>query len=59
MVQGEPKKLQDPDTVNRIRASLFAGIRSAFLWHQCGGRRWQLLFNRNGYHAFARGLINA
>ena len=47
MVSGEPQQLANNDTANRIRALLLAGIRSAVLWHQTGGRRWQLLFSRS------------
>lgn len=47
MVSGEPVHLQNPDNVNRIRALLLSGIRSAMLWRQTGGRRRQLLFSRH------------
>jgi len=47
MVSGEPQKLSNSDNANRIRALLLAGIRSAVLWHQTGGRRWQLVFSRS------------
>lgn len=47
MVSGEPQQLANNDTANRIRALLLAGIRSAVLWYQTGGRRWQLIFNRS------------
>ena len=57
IVQGSSERLQDPETVNRVRTALFAGIRSAYLWHQRGGRKWQLLFNRKGYVAVARQII--
>lgn len=43
-VRGEPRHLQDAATAARIRASLFAGVRAAHLWHHLGGRRWHLLF---------------
>ncbi|MCG8428793.1 MAG: high frequency lysogenization protein HflD [Chromatiales bacterium] len=46
MVQGEPVHLQNPDNVHRIRALLLAGIRSAILWRQCGGNRFQILLGR-------------
>ncbi|MGD8236307.1 MAG: high frequency lysogenization protein HflD [Chromatiales bacterium] len=46
MVKGQPLFLQNPDTQNRIRALLLAGIRSAVLWKQLGGSRLQLLFSR-------------
>jgi high frequency lysogenization protein len=45
-VQGKIDNLKDKDIANRIRALLLAGIRSAVLWHQLGGRRWHLVFYR-------------
>ncbi|MDX1805055.1 MAG: high frequency lysogenization protein HflD [Alcanivorax sp.] len=45
-VRGEPAHLQDEDKAARIRALFLAGVRAAFFWHQLGGRRWQLLFQR-------------
>ena len=45
-VLGKVEHLKHDLTVNRIRALLLAGIRSAVLWHQLGGRRWQLIFYR-------------
>ena len=56
MVQGSQGRLSSPETVNRVRAALFAGIRSAFLWHQIGGRRWHLLFQRRQYQNMAARL---
>ncbi len=47
MVNGEPLHLQNPDNQNRIRALLLAGVRSAMLWHQLGGRRRHILFGRS------------
>ena len=49
MVSGEPANLANPVLANKIRALLLAGIRSAVLWRQTGGRRWQLLFQRSKY----------
>ena len=57
MVNGEPVYLQNPDNVNKIRSLLLAGIRSAILWRQTGGRRRQLLFNRNVYLSQAKQLL--
>lgn len=55
MVSGESVYLQNPDNVNRIRALLLSGIRSAMLWRQIGGRRRQLLFGRERVvHALER-----
>jgi high frequency lysogenization protein len=45
-VMGEMTYLQQPRIANQIRALLLAGIRSATLWRQMGGSRWQLLLNR-------------
>lgn len=58
MVQGDPLHLQNPDNVNRIRALLLAGIRSAILWRQCGGGRFQVIFNRKKLAAEARRLLH-
>ena len=46
MVNGEHGHLSNPQIAAKVRAVLFAGIRSAFLWRQLGGNRWQLLFSR-------------
>ena len=46
MVNGVPDYLSRPDVANKIRACLLAGIRSAMLWKQCGGRRWKFLLFR-------------
>ena len=51
MVNGEQKHLSRPDIANKIRACLLAGIRSAILWKQCGGKRWKFLFFRNKIRA--------
>jgi len=45
-VQGDVRYLQQPDTAALIRALLLSGIRSARLWRQLGGHRWQLIFSR-------------
>ncbi|OPX54126.1 high frequency lysogenization protein [Oceanospirillum multiglobuliferum] len=45
-VQGEPNILRQAGNADKVRALLFAGIRSGILWHQLGGRRWKLLIMR-------------
>lgn len=45
-VQGKMDYLQNDYVANRVRALLLAGIRSAVLWQQLGGRRWKLIFYR-------------
>lgn len=49
-VQGKVDNLRDEQVANRIRALLLAGIRSAVLWYQLGGRRWRLLVYRKRVH---------
>lgn len=46
VVQGDPSLLQTRMMPERVRAILLAGIRFALLWHQQGGRRWKLVFQR-------------
>jgi len=45
-VNGERRFLENPNNADKIRALLLAGIRSAVLWRQKGGRRLQLIFSR-------------
>jgi high frequency lysogenization protein len=45
-VQGDMHHLQQANNASKIRALLLAGIRSARLWRQLGGHRWQLVFSR-------------
>lgn len=45
-VSGSAQHLQNQQNADIIRALLLAGIRSAFLWRQLGGRRWKLLIQR-------------
>jgi high frequency lysogenization protein len=45
-VTGSHQQLQSPVNADRIRALLLAAIRSAVLWRQLGGTRWQLLLGR-------------
>lgn len=47
MVSGEQGYLANPTISDKVRAALFAGTRSAYLWRQLGGQRWQLLLGRN------------
>ncbi|HZJ95412.1 MAG TPA: high frequency lysogenization protein HflD [Thiopseudomonas sp.] len=45
-VHGDMRFLQQENTAAKVRALLFAGIRSARLWRQLGGRRWHILLYR-------------
>ena len=46
MVSGKPVYLQNERTLGWIRSLLFAGLRSARLWVQLGGSRFDLMFGR-------------
>lgn len=46
VVVGDQIHLENPNNANKIRALLLAGIRSAWLWRQCGGSRLGFLLNR-------------
>lgn len=45
-VKGNMEYLKDELIANKIRSLLLAGIRSAVLWYQIGGRRWHLILYR-------------
>lgn len=49
IVTGEQPYLSNESNASKVRALLLAGIRSAVLWRQCGGSRWQFLFGRKAY----------
>jgi len=59
MVSGEHGHLNNPAIAAKVRATLLAGIRSAVLWRQLGGRRWQLLFARSKIARAATELLTA
>jgi high frequency lysogenization protein len=46
-VRGDPQALQSEAVAAKVRALLLAGVRYAWLWQQLGGRRWQLIIQRN------------
>jgi high frequency lysogenization protein len=45
-VSGDPQLLKQVDNQHKVRALLLAGVRSAVLWRQLGGKRRQILLNR-------------
>ena len=55
-VQGKIENLKNERIANSIRALLLAGIRSAVLWYQLGGRRWRLLVYRKRIRETATGI---
>lgn len=58
-VSGRPEYLQQTEKVAYVRALLLAGLRSAFLWRQLGGRQWRLVFQRSKMLEQAQSLISA
>lgn len=56
-VSGNPAMLQREENQHKVRALLLAGIRSAVLWRQSGGHRWQLIFKRKKVILHARELL--
>lgn len=57
VVHGKPTYLQNPRTVSWVRTLLFSGLRSAVLWSQLGGGRFNLLFGRRRMIEDARQLL--
>lgn len=45
-VSGSMQHLQNTQVSDQIRTLLFAAVRSAILWRQLGGQRWQLIIGR-------------
>lgn len=58
-IQGNPDFLKQASVQHRIRAVLLAGIRSAVLWRQLGGKRRQVIFNRRHMVQATRELLEA
>lgn len=58
MIWGHPRLLNTPDVMEKIRALLLAGTRSAVLWKQTGGSRLQFIFFRNKLKAIAETLLS-
>lgn len=57
-IAGSPNILQQKSQQHRVRAVLLAGIRSAVLWRQLGGKRRQIVFNRSQIVREAQQLLN-
>jgi high frequency lysogenization protein len=56
-VNGERRFLENQNNADKIRALLLAGIRSAVLWRQKGGKRLQLIFSRGKFLRTAQQLL--
>jgi len=58
-VAGNPEILKQSTNQHKIRSLLLAGIRSAVLWRQVGGKRRTILFSRSKIVACAEQLLKA
>lgn len=56
-INGDPQHLKQQALQSKLRALLLAGIRSAVLWRQLGGKRRQVVFNRKQMVAAVRVLL--
>ncbi len=57
VVKGHATHLTNPRQVDRVRALLFAAVRSAVLWRQCGGRRLEFFYRRSAMVRCAARLL--
>ena len=57
VVNGRPQYLKSERTVDWVRALLMAGLRSAILWSQLGGGRFELMFGRKNLIRDAESLL--
>ena len=57
LVEGNPRFINDPHNVERIRALLMAAVRATVLWRQLGGSQVRLFFRHRQYAMMARGLL--
>jgi high frequency lysogenization protein len=57
VVNGKPQYLKNERTVDWVRTLLLAGLRSAVLWRQLGGGRFELMFGRKKIVREAQSLL--
>lgn len=57
-VMGDREHLTQPIISAKIRAILFAGVRSALLWRQVGGSKWQVIFGKKKMKLVAEQLLS-
>lgn len=56
-IAGDPNILKQTANQNRVRALLLAGVRSAVLWRQVGGKRRNILFKRKQFVESAQKML--
>lgn len=57
IILGNQRILHVRENMEKVRALLLAGVRSAVLWRQVGGSRLQLLFSRSKIKAAAEKML--
>ncbi len=57
IIWGSQRTLSAAENMEKIRALLLAGTRSAVLWRQMGGSRFQLIFSRAKIRAMATKIL--
>jgi high frequency lysogenization protein len=55
-VTGSAEHLENSRNADIVRSLLLAGVRSAYLWRQLGGRRWRLALKRRAMLQVAQTL---
>jgi len=56
-VNGNMNHLKQTSISDKVRTLLFAGIRSAMLWRQLGGNKWQIIFGRSDIENISKELL--
>jgi high frequency lysogenization protein len=56
-VTGNMLHLKNTPVSDKIRVMLFSGIRSAMLWRQLGGTKWQIIFGRGNIEKYSKDLL--
>ena len=59
IIRGSEQHLKDETIVLKVLAVLLAGVRAAYLFHELGGRKWQILVGRKKLADSARRLLDA
>lgn len=57
VIWGNQRILSTSENVEKIRALLLAGVRSAVLWRQMGGSRLQIIFHRTKIKNMAQKIL--
>lgn len=56
-IRGNPRVLNVPANMEKIRIMLLAAVRSSVLWRQMGGSKWDLIFHRKKIQQITREML--